>query len=187
MDVLEKIVSLILQDPFLTAAEIARRLGYSEEKTVYYWIEKAHYSSLVAFKRAVLSGQYQPPSAQEQSPHYGLLPIIRGFSRDGSPLLTENRYHGMAAFGDIRYAWQYDGPTQWVIMAGDWLLLAPVRNGQTDLRGWCVAFDQDGSTLIRVVLSASEGSQHLVIPETYHADASAAPRYLIRYLFRSLE
>lgn len=188
MDVLDKIVNLILQDPFLTASEIARRLGYAEEKTVYYWIEKAHYSGLVSFKRAVLSGQYRPQNAHESSPHYGLLPVIRGFASDGTPLLTENRYRGMTAVGDARYVWQYQDANQWIIMPGDWLLLASFDPDRTEPKNWCVAFDDQGAPLIRVLLPYNpEDRYRLVIPQTYEADLSSTPRYLIRYLFRSLE
>lgn len=186
MDVLDKIVNLILQDPFLTATEIARRLGYAEEKTVYYWIDKAHYSGLVAFKRAVLSGQFRSTAANERSPGYGFIPIIQGFSPDGSALLTDQRYRGMAPIGSVHYAWQYDGPNDWIIMRGDWLLLSHLDH--EPCKGWCVAFDTQGNPVIRVALeSGPSGSCRLVVPQTYTTDASAIPRYLIRHLFRSLE
>lgn len=190
MDVLDKIVNLILQDPFLTAAEIARRLGYAEEKTIYYWIEKAHYPGLVAFKRAVLAGQYRPSSAsaRENAPHYGTIPIISGFSREGTALVTNSRYRASVPSSDVRFAWQYQGPNDWIVMAGDWLLLSLVELTHAPLKAWCLAFDKEGSPVVRVLLPSASGEPpRLVVPQSYETDATSVPRYLIRHLFRTLE
>ena len=188
MDVLDKMVSLILQDPFLTATEIARRLGYAEEKTVYYWVDKAHYPGLVAFKRAVLSGQYRSSSAQESPARYGLIPIIRGFSTEGVPIVTGQHYRGVAPDGDVQYAWRFEGQTDWVILPGDWLLLASLDHTRTNLRGWCVAFNSKGDPVIRMLI-ATDGEDHprLIIPQAYRPDPSSVPRFMIRHLFRNLD
>jgi hypothetical protein len=189
MDVLDKIAGLILQDPFLTATEMAHRLGYAEEKTIYYWMDKAHYPGLVAFKRAVLSGQYhrRTTAAHEEVSRYGFIPIIRGFSRDGAAVLSGQHYRGLALTGDIRYAWQYDGFENWIVMHGDWLLLSFFESPTSSGNGWCVAFDADGAPSIRVFHSGPDQNQpRLLVPRTFETDQAGIPRYHIRHLFRNL-
>ncbi len=193
MDVLDKIVSLVLQDPFLTATEIAHRLGYAEEKSVYYWIDKAHYSGLVAFKRAVLNGQFRVPTrANERSALYGTVPIVEGFTREGSPIVTKRQFPGIVR-RDVQYAWQYPQQNDTMILFGDWLLLAtldPVRFRDVALSsttGWCIAFDHNGTPLIRVLLAETTGEfRRLLVPQMYVPDTESVPRYAIRHLVRNL-
>lgn len=188
MDVLDKIVNLILQDPFLTATEIAHRLGYAEEKTVYYWVEKARYPGLVAFKRAVLNGQYRSRSgAHEASVRYGRIPIIDGFGADGVPLLTDQFYRGGAPDDTVRYAWHYPGSHSWIIIPGDWLLLASLDQCPCPGRGWCVAMDHTKIPVIRILVAAGGDDSHLLVPENYQTDPFSIPLYLVRHIFRSLD
>lgn len=49
---------LVLQDPSITAKEIAHKLGYVEQKSVYYWLQKAGFTSIREFRKAVLSGTF---------------------------------------------------------------------------------------------------------------------------------
>ena len=51
---LEKIVSLIRAQPAITVRELARELGFSEERSVYYWLRKAGHRGLKTFKTEVL-------------------------------------------------------------------------------------------------------------------------------------
>lgn len=53
--------ALVREDPAITVAEIARRLGYSEEKSVYYWLEKARIKGIREFKRMVLTEHPKVP------------------------------------------------------------------------------------------------------------------------------
>ena len=43
MKVLKQMAKLILQNPSITVRELANTLGYSEEKSIYYWLEKANF------------------------------------------------------------------------------------------------------------------------------------------------
>lgn len=54
MNPIDKLIELVKHDPAITVAELAACLGYSEEKSVYYWLEKAGYSGIREFKRDVL-------------------------------------------------------------------------------------------------------------------------------------
>ncbi|MBE3518987.1 MAG: hypothetical protein IMW97_01630 [Firmicutes bacterium] len=58
--VLRKIAALVMEDPNITVREIARKLGYSEEKSVYYWLEKAKFAGIKDFKKTVLTGALSP-------------------------------------------------------------------------------------------------------------------------------
>ncbi len=197
MDVLDRIVSLVLQDPFLTATEMAHRLGYAEEKSVYYWIDKAHYSGLVAFKRAVLNGQFRPSTrANERTALYGAVPIVKGFTREGAPIVTQQRFPGIVP-RDVQYAWQYPGqPGQndALILFGDWLLLNMIETGPVrdvaarSSAGWCIAFDHNGRPVIRVLLAQTtcDKAPCLLIPQIYVPDTESVPRYVIRHLVRDL-
>lgn len=68
MNVLERMAALIREDPAITVAEIARRLGYSEEKSVYYWLEKARVKGIREFKRMVLTEHLTRPSPPLRPP-----------------------------------------------------------------------------------------------------------------------
>lgn len=57
--ILEKIISLIRAQPAITVRELAKELGYSEERSVYYWLRKAGHKGLKTFKREVLGGRDQ--------------------------------------------------------------------------------------------------------------------------------
>lgn len=61
---LEKIVALIRAQPTITVRELARELGYSEERSVYYWLRKAGHKGLRTFKREVLGGRYGLPMTE---------------------------------------------------------------------------------------------------------------------------
>jgi len=54
---LDKIVALIRARPTITVRELARELGYAEERSVYYWLHKAGYKGLRTLKREVLGGR----------------------------------------------------------------------------------------------------------------------------------
>ncbi|HHY37802.1 MAG TPA: S24 family peptidase [Clostridia bacterium] len=68
MNVLERMAALVREDPAITVAEIARRLGYSEEKSVYYWLEKARIKGIREFKRMVLTDHPKTPLLQSEPP-----------------------------------------------------------------------------------------------------------------------
>lgn len=63
---LEKMVSLIRAYPAITVRELAQQLGFSEERSVYYWLRKAGHRGLKTFKKEVLGGR-QPADDLESS------------------------------------------------------------------------------------------------------------------------
>ena len=54
MSVIDQMSRLVLADPNMTARQIAKHLGYAEEKSVYYWLGKSGYSGMRDFKKSVL-------------------------------------------------------------------------------------------------------------------------------------
>ncbi|MGI6632214.1 MAG: hypothetical protein ACOX5M_04115 [Bacillota bacterium] len=67
MSIIDDMVHLVMQDPNVTAKEIAAHLGYAEEKSVYYWLHKAGFQGLRDFRLAVLRRRFPPPP-EIQSP-----------------------------------------------------------------------------------------------------------------------
>jgi hypothetical protein len=155
MDVLDKIGYVILQDPLVTASDIAKTLGYAEEKTVYYWLAKAEYHGLLDFKRAVVSGEYVVPSAvaQEAQARYNRIPIVDGFEPDGSANLTSETLSGsLTANVTGKFAWRYHGPEQGPVQSGDLLLLAKLE--ERDHVKWVLAGAPRHSQVVMRVASA---------------------------------
>jgi hypothetical protein len=107
MNVLERIAFLIRENPSITVQEIATRLGYSEEKSIYYWLEKSKYYGIKEFKKAVLTGEFRPDErdyafgtgADEgvREPDTFLLypameiPLVTRFSSEGEPVFAEGK------------------------------------------------------------------------------------------------
>lgn len=96
---LERIAEVIRQDPSATAKDIAKRLGYSEEKSIYYWLDKGQFKGLRDFRHAVLTGRYPTrqyivdrsgSSAKEGEGGYALhnVPLVASFSPAGLPVLA---------------------------------------------------------------------------------------------------
>ncbi|MBO8141885.1 MAG: hypothetical protein H0Z37_06895 [Firmicutes bacterium] len=54
----DRMAEIILRRPTVTAQQLARELGFAEERSVYYWLRKAGYNGLKAFRSAVLTGDY---------------------------------------------------------------------------------------------------------------------------------
>lgn len=54
MSVIDEIARLILADPNVTAKTIAGKLGYAEEKSVYYWLQKGGFTGMKDFRASVL-------------------------------------------------------------------------------------------------------------------------------------
>jgi len=40
---IDQMAQLVLANPTITAKELAQKMGYAEQKSVYYWLEKAGY------------------------------------------------------------------------------------------------------------------------------------------------
>ncbi|MGE5578794.1 MAG: hypothetical protein ACM3WU_02020 [Bacillota bacterium] len=82
MSVIDQMSRLILADPNVTARQIAKTLGYAEEKSVYYWLSKSGYKGMRDFKKAVLSRSI--PSAKRPE-----VPVTRDAPDTYLPLYTD--------------------------------------------------------------------------------------------------
>ncbi|MCL6451842.1 MAG: hypothetical protein K6T75_11165 [Acetobacteraceae bacterium] len=104
VNVLDRVAQLIRENPSITVQEIATRLGYSEEKSIYYWLEKSKYYGIKEFKKAVLTGEYRPQEAAATAPEEGIkepdtfllyptteVPLVTRFTSSGEPQFAEGR------------------------------------------------------------------------------------------------
>ena len=66
--VIEQLAQLVRDEPSITVAELARKMGYAEQKSVYYWLEKAGFRSIRLFRDAVLTGRFPPDTQVPQWP-----------------------------------------------------------------------------------------------------------------------
>lgn len=67
VDNLEKMALLIQKNPSITGKELARQLGYAQEKSIYYWLNKWGYKGLREFKDEVLAWERRPYSQVAES------------------------------------------------------------------------------------------------------------------------
>ena len=181
---LNSMAQIILEDPYITGKELARKLGYADEKAVYYWTLRSSYKGLTAFKRAVLSGQYriQDTIAREPRQRYGRVPIIAGF-RDGRDPLLSGETITVVGVPTVQWAWRYPGPPVGPFLPDDVLLLGywPAPDPAT----WCVAQQQDTNHhQIRLIIGTKDDAR-LLDPTLMNIDAQSWPRYTIHQLIRS--
>lgn len=91
---LERVAELVRQNPAITVQEVARKLGYAEPKSVYYWLQKGRFRGFKEFKKSVLTGVYperlrRAPSRVREKPtplKGDLLPLARGLGPGGNPV-----------------------------------------------------------------------------------------------------
>lgn len=83
MSIIDDMVHLVRQNPNVTAKEIAAHLGYAEEKSVYYWLQKAGFRGLRDFRLSVLKRTFPPP-ARKPNPS-----IARDSGQGAIPLYAE--------------------------------------------------------------------------------------------------
>ncbi|MCY0877973.1 MAG: hypothetical protein OWU84_03380 [Firmicutes bacterium] len=181
MRVIDQIANLILEDPFITAATIARKLGYAEEKTVYYWLHKSHFSGLNAFKKAVLQGQYHPLSGVAQDPAslYGRLPIADRWTEDGQPIF-EGDTMAVPLGSSAELIWRYHGPALPSILPQDLLILTRI---DPRIKSPWLVVQRDHQVELRMAITYGA---HLipVHPLTLERDNKCTPLYQILQLIR---
>ena len=181
MRVIDRIANLILEDPLITAGRIAHKLGYAEEKTVYYWLHKSHFAGLNAFKKAVLHGQYLPhDDALEETPGlYARLPVADTFQDDGAPIFLGETL-AVPSGVPAELIWRYSGPPVPNILPRDLLVLSrfePVHSSR-----WVVARADTGMTLRIAVLY--NGHSIALDPVTMERDNQCRVLYQILQLIR---
>src|SRR5690606_36790877 len=57
-DVLQRMSQLVRERPDITVRELADALEYSQERSVYYWLNKAGFRGIRQFRDAVLRGEW---------------------------------------------------------------------------------------------------------------------------------
>jgi len=61
-------VAIVRSRPNIKVRELARELGFAEDRLVYYWIRKSGHSGIKSFKDAVLSGRIGGDAPEEPLP-----------------------------------------------------------------------------------------------------------------------
>lgn len=181
MQILDQIAQLILDDPYITAERIARKLGYAQEKTIYYWIDKGRFKGLTSFKRAVLGGQYHIKSeVKEEKAPYGGTPIARSFSPDGVPIFDSN--DNVLSVALPAFAWVYTGPKMVDIHPHDALILAPMVEHHYH---WAVVWSEHGRPELRIHIKDDNRSL-FVHPVQLIIDFNSKPLYSVIQLIRKM-
>ena len=181
MRVIDRIANLILEDPLITASHIAHKMGYAEEKTVYYWLRKSHFGGLNAFKKAVLHGHFLPQnSAAGEAPGlYGRLPITDGWTDDGKPVFGGDTM-AVPSGAPAELIWRYSGPPLPAILPQDLLVLTCL---DPNIKSpWVVAHTARG---VELRMAITHGGHLVVIhPVTLERDNKCHPLYQILQLIR---
>ncbi len=181
MRVIDRIANLILEDPLITAHRIAHRLGYAEEKTVYYWLHKSHFGGLNAFKKAVLHGQFLPQDtvAEEAGGLYGRLPVTDEWTEDGQPIFQGDTL-AVPSGAPAELIWRYSGPSLPNILPQDLLVLT--RLDPNIKSPWVVVRT---ATDIALRMAVMHGGHLVAIdPVTLERDNKCHPMYQILQLIR---
>lgn len=66
LSIVDDMAKLVLKNPNITARELAENLGYAEQKSVYYWLEKAGYKGIKDFREEVLKGAFPLPMEKSE-------------------------------------------------------------------------------------------------------------------------
>jgi hypothetical protein len=164
MDVADKIADVILSDPSVSVREIARRLGYAEERTIYYWIQKRGFHGIRPFKRAVLTGQYRGQShAREPAARPGRLPVADRLTKSGDPVYTGETLPITLDRGRGLFVWRYLGPPDVGVLPGDYLVIGPVNLAAAEM---VLSQRPDGSVVLRHVAHTASGPLLIQYPHT---------------------
>ncbi|MGE5484674.1 MAG: hypothetical protein ACM3X4_06630 [Ignavibacteriales bacterium] len=180
---LERIAEVIRQDPSATAKDIAKKLGYSEEKSIYYWLEKGQFKGLRDFRQAVLTGRFPTrqyivdhsgQSAREGEGGYTLhnVPVVASFSPAGAPVYTGGTVSNLVPTSQGTYGFLLGAPDYSpVLCKGDILLVDPAaRPSPGDLM---LVLRKDSPGIVRYY---PVGSGALLVHPADPASASVAPQ-----------
>lgn len=172
MSLIDEMSRLVLADPNVTAREIARQLGYAEEKSVYYWLQKAGFSGIRDFKKSVLRRVLtSPPRAEPGVARDAGEPAISLYTdtdaktarttlmdhidshlgRDSfGILLTHADFRPLASAGDVLIvdpdAPSFQGDLMWASVRGQMLLVR--QYGMPDTSLLYVDAGQPGSIIL---------------------------------------
>lgn len=97
-DLVRKMARVILQNPSASGRELADALGYSEPKSIYYWLRKEGVRGVRDLRRRVLRGEIAP-AAGIAAPAAGEAPVPYGHTAS-LPLAVSLTDRGEPVFGD---------------------------------------------------------------------------------------
>lgn len=157
-DSLERMASIIREDPSVTVKELARRMGFAEQKSVYYWLGKQKFRGMKEFKRAVLAQRYSarvedggkpaaPPTDMPEMRRQGAhrlmaVPVASGVSREGQPVWSQDTIHidlpGRTS--SSVYAVRMEPPAE-VPYCQEWLVVDPLESPRDGSLALCVPRD----------------------------------------------
>jgi hypothetical protein len=94
LSILDDMAKLVLRNPNVTAKELAKSLGYAEQKSVYYWLDKGGYRGMKDFREDVLRGRFPfspgKPEPELARDHLKSVPVYTsGGLMDGRSSLSE--------------------------------------------------------------------------------------------------
>ncbi|HOB21221.1 MAG: hypothetical protein GX766_09360 [Firmicutes bacterium] len=135
---LERMARAIRRNPEITVQELKDLLGYAQEKSIYYWLQKHSFKGIKHFRRAVLTGAYPPgyplPADHPSRSAEGLaksVPLATGFTPQGEVNTSEHRVPVLLNCSESAFAYHIDTneylPT---IAAGDFLIVEPEQQPQ---------------------------------------------------------
>ena len=134
---LERMARAIRRNPEITVQELKDLLGYAQEKSIYYWLQKHSFKGIKHFRRAVspapiLQAIRRLPTTQAEAQGPGQkLPLATGFTPQGEVNTSEHRVPVLLNCSESAFAYHIDTneylPT---IAAGDFLIVEPEQQPQ---------------------------------------------------------
>ncbi len=165
VDHMRKMTSIVRRDPSITVKDLTREMGFAEQKSVYYWLDKHGFRGLREFKRAVLSQrssfELDKPKQSEQARETSTLrpghrvisvPVATAVSTDGTPVWSQYAFH--MEFPEEMPSSVYAIRARDLFGTGkrnEWLIVDPI--GSPKDGSLVVASRQDGSKLVARLIS----------------------------------
>lgn len=129
---LERMADAVKDNPEVTVAELRQILGFAQERSVYYWLAKTPYKGIKEFRRAVLTGKYNPgypyPGEHISKTAEGMprsIPLATGFS-EGFVVIEGEKVPIFCEYSGHAFAYRLKGQEYYpVFVAGDLLIIDP--------------------------------------------------------------
>jgi len=161
-DAIERMTSIVREDPSVTVKELARRMGFAEQKSVYYWLGKQRYRGLKDFKRAILAQRYSarvedggkpglpgdeiPETQRQGASRLMAVPVASGLSLDGQPVWSQDTIH-IEMPGRVSssvYAVRIEPPAE-ATCSREWLVIDPLEGPKDGSLALCVSRDGESA------------------------------------------
>lgn len=130
---LERIAQAIRLNPEITVQELKKQLGYAQEKSIYYWLQKSPYKGIKKFRQAVLTGQYHPgyPLTSEPFGHFAEapgrnVPLAVSFTSEGKAETVGQMIPALLNYSNSAFAFRVETNEYFpTLSAGDLLIVDP--------------------------------------------------------------